>query len=164
VTKIIIERGAATGIVYAHRSQPRRIVGEPRNGVLLHGLLVQGGAIPGTHGARAANPAAGLFLLTGISLVDSGIPGLGSCRSWGPLTCVLILVQTFDSLSSAMRSTTFLTTIRVCPLESAKVQNPYLQGEIGRARTVADTLPMPYKQGVRGSSPLGSTSHPWLHP
>ena len=37
-----------------------------------------------------------------------------------------------------MRSTTILTTIRVCPLESAEVQNPYLQGKtdvLGRART-----------------------------
>jgi hypothetical protein len=63
---------------------------------------------------------------------------VGSCRSWRAADLCLILVQIFDSLSSAMRLTTILTTIWVCPLESVKVQNPYLQGKSdvrGRTRT-----------------------------
>jgi hypothetical protein len=78
-------------------------------------------------------------LLTGIRLLDSGIPGpSGVAASWRAADLCLILVQTFDSLSSAMRLTTILTTIRVCPLKSVKVQNPYLQGKSdvrGRTRT-----------------------------
>ena len=35
----------------------------------------------------------------------------------------LILVQTFRFLSSALRLTTFMTTIRDCPLKSPKVRN-----------------------------------------
>jgi hypothetical protein len=37
----------------------------------------------------------------------------------------LILVQTFRFVSSAMRLTTFMTTIRVCPLKSQSPK-PYL--------------------------------------
>jgi hypothetical protein len=40
--------------------------------------------------------------------------------------CFDLGFKPFDSLSSAMRLTTFLTTIRVCPLKSPKVKNPYL--------------------------------------
>ena len=57
-----------------------------------------------------------------------------------------------------MRSTTFLTTIRVCPLESAESPESLSAREIGRARTVADTLPVPYKQGVSSSSLLAPTT------
>jgi hypothetical protein len=39
--------------------------------------------------------------------------------------CFDLGFQLFDSLSSAMRLTTFLTTITVCPLKYVKVQNPY---------------------------------------
>jgi hypothetical protein len=39
--------------------------------------------------------------------------------------CFDLGFKLFDSLSSAMRLTTFLTTIRVCPLKYVKVQNPY---------------------------------------
>jgi hypothetical protein len=48
----------------------------------------------------------------------------------------LILVQTFRFVSSAMRLTTFMTTIRVCPLKSPKVRNPICKGN----RTSADSL------------------------
>jgi hypothetical protein len=48
----------------------------------------------------------------------------------------LILVQIFRFLSSAMRLTTFMTTIRVCPLKSPKVRNPICKGN----RTSADSL------------------------
>ena len=40
--------------------------------------------------------------------------------------CFDLGFKLFESLSSAMRLTTFLTAIRVCPLKSTKVQNPYL--------------------------------------
>jgi hypothetical protein len=48
----------------------------------------------------------------------------------------LILVQTFRFVSSAMRLTTFMTTIRVCPLKSPKVRNPICEGN----GTSADSL------------------------
>jgi hypothetical protein len=48
----------------------------------------------------------------------------------------LILVQTFRFVSSAMRLTTFMTTIRVCPLKSPKVRNLICKGN----RTSADSL------------------------
>jgi hypothetical protein len=48
----------------------------------------------------------------------------------------LILVQTFRFVSSTMRLTTFMTTIRVCPLKSPKVRNPICKGN----RTSADSL------------------------
>jgi hypothetical protein len=48
----------------------------------------------------------------------------------------LILVQTFRFVSSAMRLTTFMTTIRVCPLKSPKVRNPICKGN----GTSADSL------------------------
>jgi hypothetical protein len=51
---------------------------------------------------------------------------IGSCRSWRAAYSFLILVRTGDSVSSAMRLTTFLTTIGVCPLKSANVQNRYM--------------------------------------
>jgi hypothetical protein len=41
----------------------------------------------------------------------------------------LILVQTFRFVSSAMRLTTFMTTIRVCPLKSPKVRNSDVRGQ-----------------------------------
>jgi hypothetical protein len=50
----------------------------------------------------------------------------------------LILVQTFRFVSSAMRLTTFMTTIRVCPLKSPKVRNPICKGNRdvrGQSRT-----------------------------
>jgi hypothetical protein len=52
--------------------------------------------------------------------------------------CFPVGFRPLDSLSSAMRLTTFLTTIRVRPLESDKVQNPCVQGKPdmrGRSRT-----------------------------
>ena len=39
--------------------------------------------------------------------------------------CFDLGFKLFDSLSSAMRLTTFLTTITVCPLKYVEVQNPY---------------------------------------
>ena len=61
-----------------------------------------------------------------------------------------------------MGLTTILTTIWVCPPKSGTVQNPYLQGKIGRPWTCSDVLPMSGGQGV-ASSNLASPTIPQPH-
>src|SRR5215211_7471630 len=80
-----------------------------------HGLSRQG--LQTTHSLRSADGS--------MPFLPPGTAGNG-LRQEAPQTvnahCYLALVQTLTLGSSAMRSTTFLTTIRGCPLESVKVQ------------------------------------------
>ena len=51
-----------------------------------------------------------------------------SCRSCGPLSVFDLGSDPFDLLISAMRLTTFLTTIRVCPLNPPKSKTLICKG------------------------------------
>jgi hypothetical protein len=68
----------------------------------------------------------------------------------------LILVQTFDSLSSAMRLTTLDHHLGLSA-EISQSPKPLSVREIGRPRTVSDTLPMSGVKGVASSNLASST-------